>query len=120
MITEEPPSLFFDPNLTILMDAVFTSCNDLRSQATRLPIGALMRILATSDPCRTLTIALRDFAFGTLRDGVVKIIADALGGGGMGGGMDDTSCGIGMFIPRPNICGCSVMPIAYSRPWQVR
>ncbi|PJF29750.1 MAG: hypothetical protein CUN52_06750, partial [Phototrophicales bacterium] len=95
VITEQPPSLFFDPNLTILMDAVFGTCSDLRPQANRLPIGALLRILATSDPCRTLTIALRDFAFGTLRDGEVKIIADALGGGGM----DDTSCGIGMFIP---------------------
>ncbi len=93
IVTEQPSGLFFDPNLTIQADALLGGCPDLRAQANRLPIGMLMRILGAGDPCRLLTRALRDLAFGTLRDGEVKLIADAFGGTMRG------TCGISPEVP---------------------
>lgn len=92
--TEEVTTgLFFDPNLTTQADVALANCADLRAQMNRLPIGMILRILGTSDPCNTLTRALRDIAFGTLRDGEVKIIADAFGGTMRG------TCGISPEVP---------------------
>ncbi len=93
VITEEPSGLFFDPNLTSQADVALANCADLRGQMNRLPIGMILRILGTSDPCNTLTRALRDIAFGTLRDGEVKLIADAFGGTMRG------TCGISPEVP---------------------
>ncbi len=93
IITEEPSEFFVDPNLTIQAEVALANCPDLRAQANRLPIGMLMRVLAFNDPCRVLTSALRDLAFGTLRDGEVKIIADTFGG------MMRGTCGISPEVP---------------------
>jgi len=93
VITEEPSGFFFDPNLTIQADALLGGCPDLRAQANRLPIGMLLRVLGSSDPCGLLTRALRDLAFGTLRDGEVKLIADTFGG------MMRGTCGISPEVP---------------------
>ncbi|MDX2075839.1 MAG: thrombospondin type 3 repeat-containing protein [bacterium] len=91
-----PPSTvasFIDPNIAPALDAILAGCVDLRPQAERLSIGALMRLLGTSDPCTALTNALRDLSFGTLRDGEVKLIMDALGGNMRG------TCGISPEVP---------------------
>jgi hypothetical protein len=91
-----PPAInpsFIDPNITPALDAILAGCADLRPQADRLSIGALMRLLGTSDPCGALTNALRDLSFGTLRDGEVKLIMDALGGDMRG------TCGISPEVP---------------------
>lgn len=90
---EATPEFFIDPNLTIQADVALANCPDLRAQANRLAIGLLMRVLGSGDPCRVLTSALRDLAFGTLRDGEVKLIADAFGGIMRG------TCGISPEVP---------------------
>ena len=79
IITPQPTTPpYIDPNLIGTIDVALVNCLDVRNQAMRLPIGALMRVLGAGDPCGTLTGALRDFAFGTPRDAQLNVINTAL------------------------------------------
>jgi hypothetical protein len=79
VITPQPTTpAYIDPNLIGTIDVALANCVEIKSQAMRLPIGALLRVLGAGDPCGKLTNTLRDFAFGTPRDGNLNLINQAL------------------------------------------
>ncbi len=79
IVTPQPTTpAYLDPNLIGTIDIALVNCIDMRNQAIRLPIGVLVRILGSGDPCGTLTVAVRDFAFGTPRDAELNLVNTAL------------------------------------------